>query len=94
MEKEKRDWEALASELRGLLQGFATSDGTTVYAQAVGNAIFNAIFVEPLPGHEDAPLLVHSLYAITDFCRCKGLHAVVRAHTDYNNNALWRVKIF
>lgn len=90
MEKEKRDWEALASELRGLLQGFATSDGTTVYAQAGGNAIF----VEPLPGHEDAPLLAHSLYAITDFCRCKGLHAVVRAHTDYNNNALWRVKIF
>lgn len=92
MEKEKRDWEALASELRGLLQGFATSDGTTIYAYTqVGG---NAIFVEPLPGYEDAPLLAYSLYAITDFCRCKGLHAVVRAHTDYNNNALWRVKIF
>lgn len=89
MEKEKRDWEALASELRGLLQGFATSDGTTVYAPPGGNAIF----VEPLPGHEDAPLLGYSLYAITDFCRYKGLHAVVRAHTDYNN-ALWRVTIF
>lgn len=90
MEKEKRDWEALASELRGLLQGFATSDGTTVYAPPGGNAIF----VEPLPGHKDAPLLGYFLYAITDFCRCKGLHAVVRAHTDYNNNALWRVEIF
>ena len=90
MEKEKRDWEALASELRGLLQGFATSGGTTVYAPPGGNAIF----VEPLPGHEDAPLLVHSLYAITDFCRCKGLYASVRAHNDCNGNALWRVKIF
>jgi hypothetical protein len=90
MEKEKRDWEALASELRGLLQGLATSEGITVYA-GTNNA---AIFVEPLAGHEGTSLLGYSLYGITDFCRCKGLHAVVRAHTDYNNNALWRVTIF
>lgn len=57
MEKEKRDWEALASELRGLLQGFTTSYGTTVYAPPGGNAIF----VEPLPGHEDANSKLQSI---------------------------------
>lgn len=90
MEKEKRDWEALASELRKMLQGLVTSDGITVYAQAGGDSIF----VEPLPGHEDAPLLGSSLYGVTDFCRCKGLHPVVSARTDRNENALWRVTIF
>lgn len=89
MEKIKRDWEALASELRGMMQELATSEGITVYAGA-NNA---AVFVEPLMGHEDAPLLGYSLYGITDFCRCKGLHASVRAHNDCNGNALWRVII-
>lgn len=95
MEKEKRNWEALASELRKLLEWRIPNATGDMSVRLHENRILQStsVFIDPKPGHEDTSLTHHALEAVTDFCRCKGLHAVVRAHTDYNNNALWRVII-
>ena len=95
MEKEKRDWEALASELRKLLEYCVPSakEELTVYPYEHKIDKDTSIFIDPKPGHEGVSLMHYGLAAITDFCRCKRLYAWVRARTDKNGNALWRVII-